>query len=183
MQESLEKKNPFLLAHWHGDEIVLMSLIGRYRIATMVSTSADGELMRWLVHRLGGATSRGSSTRGGASALRGLVRLIREQKFNSSVAVDGPKGPLHKVKPGVFEVSRIAQIPIYWAGVSADRFYCFNKAWNKAILPKPFARVTIHWFGPMHPLEPHRDPKSPELALTLEKALLDAKSDAYKQYS
>lgn len=183
LRERLSNKNPFIVVHWHGDEIPLLLLVTRYGLATMTSTSKDGELINWIIEKLGGATSRGSSTRGGVSALIGLLRLITKQKRNASVAVDGPKGPIYKVKPGVFEISRVTQSPIYWISVSADRYFQFEKAWNKAILPKPFARVYIELHGPMEPINKDSNPKDPQLALDLESKMNAAKHQASKQFN
>lgn len=175
MTSFLVNKKPFLLAHWHGDEIVLMHLINRYNLATITSYSADGELMTRIISKFGGVSSRGSSTRGGASALRGLLRLLKSGKYNSSIAVDGPKGPRCKVKPGIFEISRLVNLPIFWVGVTADKYYTFHKAWNKAILPKPFSKVYIQWHGPMAPISKDKDPRSQLLSQDLENKLNLAK--------
>lgn len=182
LKERLKMKAPFIMVHWHGDEIPLLPFVTRYGLATMTSTSKDGELMNWVIVKLGGATSRGSSTRGGVGALMGLLRLINKERRNASVAVDGPKGPIYKVKPGAFEISRLTHSPIYWTSVSADRYFQFNKAWNKAILPKPFSRVHIELHGPIEPIDKNQDPKSPDLALDLEDKLNAAKDQAYKQF-
>ncbi len=182
MQSFLKEKRPLILAHWHGDEIALLHLVRRYRLATITSTSKDGELMTRVISKLGGVSSRGSSTRGGVSALKGILRLLKTGEHNCSIAVDGPKGPIYKVKPGIFEISRLVGAPIYWVGVSADRFYKFEKAWNKAILPKPFARVYIEWHGPMSPVTKNDDPKSEGLASRLEQNLNAAKHQATKQF-
>lgn len=177
LQKFLVNGRPFILAHWHGDELVLMQLAGRYRIGTIVSTSKDGDLMNRIFNWFGGRTVRGSSTRGGVGALKGLLRLIRGGA-NCSFAVDGPKGPLHKVKPGIFEVSKLLELPIFWAGVSADRSFEFPRSWNKTYLPKPFARVSIRWHGPLVPPSPDQDPRDPALALDLETKLHAAKQQA-----
>lgn len=100
MKDLLARRSPIILAHWHGDELLLLSLIRRYKVATIASTSVDGDLMASLVGLMNGKVVRGSSTRGGAGALKGLMRLVRAG-HNSSFAVDGPKGPIYKVKPGV----------------------------------------------------------------------------------
>ena len=70
-----KNQNPLIFAHWHGDELCVLPLVPKYRIATMTSTSKDGALIDFAVRQFRGATSRGSSTRGGAGALKGLVRL------------------------------------------------------------------------------------------------------------
>lgn len=181
MKEALSKKKPIILSHWHGDELALIHVIPRYRIATMVSTSKDGEMMNFFIRLLGGTTSRGSSTRGGVSALKGLIRLMHSG-YNTSMAVDGPKGPIYKVKPGVFELSKITQSPIYWAGVYVDKKLTFRKSWNQAILPKPFAKIYIHWFGPMECVAKTADPKSTELSTILENNLNAAKHQLSKNF-
>jgi lysophospholipid acyltransferase (LPLAT)-like uncharacterized protein len=140
---------PLIFAHWHGHELCIVPLVTSYKIATMTSTSKDGQLIDFVIRRLGGATSRGSSTRGGVGALKGLVRLMG-QGYRASMAVDGPKGPLHKVKPGVFELSRLAEAQIVPVGVACSNAIVFKKSWNKALLPKPFTRVVVT-FGPAQP--------------------------------
>src|SRR5688572_26522756 len=68
-----ENHSPLILAHWHGDELALIHLVRPLRLATMTSTSKDGAIVDYVINRLGGTTSRGSSTRGGVTALKGLV--------------------------------------------------------------------------------------------------------------
>jgi lysophospholipid acyltransferase (LPLAT)-like uncharacterized protein len=179
MKEDLHSKKAFLMAHWHGDELALVCLAPRYRLATITSTSKDGELMNSVLKWLGVKTSRGSSTRGGISALKGLLRLAKDGR-NCSFAVDGPKGPLHKVKPGIFEVSRMMEGRIYVAGVACNRAWVFSKSWNKAYLPKPFARIYVHWSGPFGPVQRDEDPRSPALAENMESKLHSAKQQAIK---
>lgn len=167
LKNALENKSPVVLAHWHGDELALISIVKRYRIATIASQSKDGELMSKVLGWLGAKTSRGSSSRGAVQALKGLIRLVKDGA-NCSFAVDGPKGPIYKVKPGVFELSRTISAPIYAAGVAVDRALHFPKSWNKTYLPKPFAKVIIYWTGPMNPVSREADPRNPDLALELE---------------
>jgi len=156
-----------IFAHWHGDELKIVPLVTRYKIATMTSTSKDGALIDFSIRKLGGATSRGSSTRGGIGALKGLIRLIGEG-YRASMAVDGPKGPLHKVKPGVFELSRLAKARIVPVGAATDRAILFKKSWNKAELPKPFAKIVV-WFGePFEIITKDESPKDESLAFRLE---------------
>lgn len=181
MKLAIKEKSPFILAHWHGDELALIHLFSRYKLATMTSTSKDGELVDTIVRWFGGATSRGSSTRGGVGALKGLIRLM-QKGYNASIAVDGPKGPIYKVKPGIFELSKISGCPIYWSGVYCDKAHIFQKSWNKALLPKPFARIYIEWNGPMKALDRNDDPKNPSLNLKLENELNAAKHQLLKKF-
>ncbi len=169
MKQLLAERKPFLLAHWHGDELVLISLAKRYRIATITSTSKDGELMNQVLIWLGAVTSRGSSTRGAVGALKGLLKLMKKG-HNASFAVDGPKGPLHRVKPGVFEVAKLLACPIFYAGVYTSEKKVFAKSWNKTFLPYPFAKIKIVWGGPVL-VDENQDPRQFELAKSLETGL------------
>jgi lysophospholipid acyltransferase (LPLAT)-like uncharacterized protein len=170
-------RQPFLLAHWHGDELALLQLFSVYKIATIVSTSKDGEIMNRIVRWMGAETTRGSSTRGGVGALKGLFRLIK-QGWNSSFAVDGPKGPIYKVKPGIFEVSKRMGLPVFAAGVHCDRAFLFPRSWNKTYLPKPFAKITVQWLGPWGPVLETQDPKDDKIAIELENLLIQARKSA-----
>lgn len=174
---SWKERRPFVLAHFHGDEAALLWLVTQYRLSTMVSTSKDGEMMNTIYKLLGGRTSRGSSTRGGVSALKGLLGLLKRGS-NTNIAVDGPKGPIYEVKPGVFELSRLSKSEIYAGGVCCKSSWYFPKSWNKAYLPKPFARIVIVWTGPLGPITKHDDPRSPELAKTLQNQLFAARHRA-----
>ncbi len=179
LSSSIKNRIPVILAHWHGDELALISLVRHYRIATIASQSKDGELMSKVLKWLGAKTSRGSSTRGGVQALKGLLRLMKEGG-NCSFAVDGPKGPIYKVKPGVFEISRMVHAPIYAVGVHCDRAIQFPRSWNKTYLPKPFAKITFFWIGPMPAVTKELNPRNQDLALALEDLLHQARLEASK---
>lgn len=179
MKALMKERKPFILAHFHGDEIPLISLASRYKIATMTSTSKDGEMMTTVLHLLGAKTSRGSSTRGGISALKGLIQYCKNGS-NSSMAVDGPKGPIYEVKPGVFELARLIKAPIFAGGVSCDRAWHFPRSWNKAFLPKPFAQVNIVWTPFNFTIDKTTDPRSPELADSLKNQIFAARSQSAK---
>lgn len=167
------------MAHWHGDEIALCIFTKYYGIATMVSQSKDGQMMGVFLRLMGAKTADGSSTRGGIGGLKGLLRLVKTGA-RCSFAVDGPKGPIYKVKPGIFEMSRLMNVPIYFCGVHCDRAIHFPKAWNKTYLPKPFARITVYWPEPLPAVTKDQDPRDPQLALQLESGLHGAKQQALK---
>jgi lysophospholipid acyltransferase (LPLAT)-like uncharacterized protein len=158
-QEIRKNNSPLILAHWHGDEIALLCLVARYKVATMSSLSKDGESMSYFIHQLGGVTSRGSSSRGAVSALKGLIRLGKSGHV-MSVAVDGPRGPRHIPKQGVFELSRMCNAHIAALGTVSSQKYISEKSWNKIYLPLPFAQVFIWLDIAMNPLTREDDPKS-----------------------
>lgn len=170
---ALKNKEVVTFAHWHGDELGSMYMLKRYNCCVMTSTSKDGELINSFLHLMGIQTSRGSSTRGGVSALKGLLRLTKSG-FNPVVAVDGPKGPYHKVKPGVLEISKLTNSSLCPMGVSCSKALIFKKSWNKAYLPLPFSKLTIVMGDLVPGVRRDEDAHEPALAQRLEVALANA---------
>jgi hypothetical protein len=77
----------------------------------LISRHRDGEIIARIVARFGHRAVRGSSTRGGASALRDLIRLGRAGA-DLVVTPDGPKGPRQEAKLGVIQLARATGLPI-----------------------------------------------------------------------
>ncbi|MCB0377595.1 MAG: lysophospholipid acyltransferase family protein [Bdellovibrionales bacterium] len=167
----------FVLAHWHGDELGVLHLLKRYHVATIISSSKDGDIMNKACQLLGAETARGSSTRGGTSALKGLLRLVKEGR-RPSLAVDGPKGPIHKVKPGVLQVSRLSGLPIFPISFYSSSSFIFKKSWNQAQLPLPFSRLTVYVGEGMEPVNKSDDGHSEELCRELENRLNKTRNKA-----
>ena len=177
--ELIELKNnnkSFILAHWHGDELAVLFLVKYFGLATMTSTSKDGELINHVIHKFGGKTSRGSSTRGAVSALKGLIKLCKNGN-PTSVAVDGPKGPIYEVKPGVFEISRLADAPIFSIGACVKNKIISKKSWNNGYIPKPFAKVIVT-FKPYTTITKNMNPKDETYAKELAKIITDTNKHA-----
>lgn len=177
LKENFKSNTPFIFAHFHGDEAALLYLVKTYKLSTMISTSKDGEMMNVVYKLLGGKTSRGSSTRGGASALKGLIALVKKGS-SCNIAVDGPRGPIYEVKPGVFELSRLLKAEVFASGVYCQSAWRFPRSWNQAYFPKPFAKIVIVWVGPFGPFLKADDPRSAELAKTLQNQLFAARRQA-----
>lgn len=139
---------PCIYAHWHGDELVLVGYYSFRRLAVLSSLSKDGELMARVLELLGYQVFRGSSSRGGARGLIGLIRAVQSGS-QAALAVDGPKGPIYEVKPGVVELAIKTGRTIVPLRTRCDRAWYIPRAWNKSYLPKPFARVEVEYGEPI----------------------------------
>jgi lysophospholipid acyltransferase (LPLAT)-like uncharacterized protein len=139
---------PCVYAHWHGDELVLVGYYSFRRLAVLSSLSSDGTLMAKTLQLLGYQVFRGSSSRGGARGLIGLIKAVKSGS-QSALAVDGPKGPIHEVKPGVVELARRTGYPIVPVRARCSQAWHVPRAWNKSYLPKPFARVEVEYGEPL----------------------------------
>lgn len=139
---------PCLYCHWHGDELVLVPYYSYRRLAVLSSLSKDGSLMARTLELLGYQVFRGSSSRGGARGLIGLIRAVKEGS-QAALAVDGPRGPIHEVKEGIIELASRTGMPIVPVRCRASRAWYIPKAWNHSYVPKPFARVEVEYGEPL----------------------------------
>jgi len=146
--ERIEQTPQYILTFWHRQ---LIPLLGRGRwkrpITVMISRSKDGQLIADVVLRYGIEAARGSSSRGGSSALRGLLREAREGK-NIVFTPDGPRGPVHVLKDGVIFAAQASQLPIMPVAFAAKRVTLL-RSWDRMIIPKPFSRGVIVYGEPV----------------------------------
>jgi lysophospholipid acyltransferase (LPLAT)-like uncharacterized protein len=145
-----EARAPCVYAHWHGDELVLVAYYSFRRLAVLSSLSKDGALMARTLQLLGYTVFRGSSSRGGARGLIGLIKAVQGGS-QASLAVDGPKGPIYEVKPGVIELALRTGRPIIPVRTRCNRAWFVPRAWNKSYVPKFFARVEVEYGEPIVP--------------------------------
>lgn len=147
--ERLSQGLPVVFAHFHEDEWAMIGFYAYRRMNVMVSLSRDGGVMAAFLHRLGFGMVRGSSSRGGATALLQLIRVLKERPGGVSLAVDGPKGPRRRVKKGIFKLAQSLDAPIVAGVAVASRAIVFRKSWSKAFVPKPFSRVRLLYTAAM----------------------------------
>jgi lysophospholipid acyltransferase (LPLAT)-like uncharacterized protein len=135
---------PVLGAFWHRNMLIAAFAFRDRGFAVPVSRSRDGELIVSLLRRLGYADSpRGSSSRGGTAALRGLVRLVNAGT-TVSIQSDGPRGPARKSKAGIVALARLTGTEIIAVGFSASPCLRF-RSWDGTLLPLPFAKVVCEF--------------------------------------
>jgi lysophospholipid acyltransferase (LPLAT)-like uncharacterized protein len=137
----------FVFALWHRTLVPLLWWHRRQDVTLLVSRHADGELLADTAARLGYRLARGSSTRGGATALRAIIRTL---DAGGAVAVtpDGPVGPARVVKPGALAAARRAHAPILPVSAGASSAWQLA-SWDRLIIPRPFARVRIAYGPPL----------------------------------
>lgn len=136
-----------LFVSWHGRLLPLSYSHRNLSIQVLASEHEDGELLGRTISYLGFGHVRGSSTRGGARAIRRLVGKLRDG-FDLGITVDGPRGPIYEVKPGPIEIAKLAGVAIVPITTSSKRRKVFS-SWDAFELPFPFTRVTVRYGEPV----------------------------------
>ncbi len=138
-------QEPTVFMIWHRDQIPLTLLNKDRNIGVLVSQSKDGQLIAGPISKLGYVPVRGSSTRGGTSALRGLIKHLK----SSSIAItpDGPRGPIYSIKDGLLTTAYLSQRDIMPVAIDVNREWVFN-SWDKFRFPKPFSTIRMKYGKP-----------------------------------
>ena len=135
-------QTPFLFAVWHEDTFAGIKYISQNLPLTVASSdSPDGDISDMVMNNLGFDVLRGSSHK---KATKILVGLIKSAKKNNNIAltIDGPKGPRHIAKSGIFMVAQKTGLPIYAARFCAKGFR-IHSMWDKLFVPYPFAKIKL----------------------------------------
>lgn len=141
-----------------------------------ISRSRDGDSISAVLGYLGfAAPVRGSTSSGGAKALRQLIERSNAQ-HPIAMLVDGPRGPARRAKLGAAALAQSAKKALTPIGCDARPAIRFG-SWDRTLLPLPFARVSLHFGEPLHLANTSPDRETAELA-ELDRALEAAQSNA-----
>lgn len=139
-------KQSFIFSLWHGHLLPLLWFHRGEGVLVLISEHRDGEIVARAAESLGFGLIRGSTTRG---AERALISMGRELKAGREVAItpDGPRGPAKEFAPGALVAAQRADSYIVPTVAVADRAW-YLRSWDRFMIPKPFARVTIAYGNP-----------------------------------
>ena len=130
---------------WHNRLLIVPILYERFfrdrKGAALISHSKDGALLAGCIERFGGEAVRGSSSRGGSSALSILRRKL-EDGYDIYITPDGPRGPRYTMGPGAVWLARSSGASILPLNVEYSSFWRLGR-WDGFVIPKPFARIDV----------------------------------------
>lgn len=138
---------PFVFSIWHGQLLPLLWHHRNQGVSILVSEHKDGELIARFAESIGYGTVRGSSTRGAAGALLGLVRALEEGR-EVGITPDGPRGPACSYAPGAAVAASKARALVLPLAAHADNAWRLS-SWDRFMIPRPFARITVAYGKPV----------------------------------
>jgi len=77
-----------------------------------------------------------------------LIKTLRSEENICGIIPDGPKGPRHKVQPGIILMAKKLNFPIIPISYSAKYLKVFN-SWDRFVLPYPFNQCTLIYGDPL----------------------------------
>lgn len=131
----------FIYCIWHDG--ILGPIFGgpqsQVAAAALTSQHTDGTLVAEVLRCVGITPIRGSSSRGGARAVKQMMEAA--SRHHIVIATDGPRGPRREVKEGIVYLAAQtgrAIIPVVFDGEN-----CWRPVgkWTDLVIPKPFSRA------------------------------------------
>lgn len=131
-------QGPVIFVFWHEYIPFLFYLRGHSDTAMLLSQHHDAEWLSQAARHMGFGTIRGSTTRGGVTALRQCLAASRG--INLAITSDGPRGPRRKLAQGCVFLSSRLQIPLVLVGLGYDRPWRLP-TWDRFAAPRLFSRA------------------------------------------
>ena len=149
---TLKAVPPTLYCFWHASLIPLFRYLGNARPGALVSLSRDGRRLSAILERWGYTLIRGSSSKGGAEAIRACAASLTEKKQHVVITPDGPRGPAGVAKSGTSRIAFLTGCPVVSVRLDAKRAWRLS-SWDRFIIPRPFSRIDISFGRPILPAE------------------------------
>ncbi len=157
-QRFFSEGRPIVLAQYHYWNAFYFFAFQHRRHAIMCADRWGGDLGAYLLSRVGIETVR-RTTRpmdendpryiSGEQAKQELIKIVVEEGYNATITVDGPRGPIFSVKPGIIDLAAATGAPIITMSVAA-RPHLRIPTWDRMWLPSPFSTIVMILGGPFY---------------------------------
>lgn len=166
-----DHKGSGIIAFWHQNLFLIWKINEQLKsnlpMYGLISPSNDGAWLSALFHIFHIRNVRGSSHRGGKSALKILQEKLKKGA-NVAITPDGPRGPAKHLKRGVPMLALQTNTDIVLINMHFSR--CWKlRTWDNFIIPKPFSKVFVD--GKKFTYEKFKNLSVSELRDLLEKEL------------
>ena len=149
LENTLLQDNGAIICSWHETIPFLLQTHQNRSFHTVTSYSFDGELAARMVAQYGNEAVRGSTSRGGANALRQLEKALSLVKC-VGLTLDGPRGPRRVAHPGAAILALRSGKPLIPHASAIS--HCHRlRSWDRLPIPRPFSRVICAYGAPIHP--------------------------------
>jgi hypothetical protein len=146
--EKSEGFRPGIFAMWHGQQFLIPYHRPRgVPVTALTSKSADAEINAKVLERNGVEAIRGSGGRrsffhkhkGGAQALRALIRAI-DRGRNITFIADISKSTPKEAGEGIIMLAKLSGRPIFPIALATSNRYVLKNTWDKTTVNLPFGR-------------------------------------------
>lgn len=142
LENLLRSGRRVLVVFWHGKYIPFFTIFRGRGACIFTSQSFRGEIIcgicRHFAHHCLTIPDHG-----GEGTLS-LLRKALEGRQLAAIVPDGPRGPYHRVKPGVIRLAADIGLTLLPASVAAHPCLVLMRRWDRMEIPLPFSRVRLN---------------------------------------
>lgn len=125
---------------WHDAIVTCLFSTRIYKLSGLISRHQDGTYLSDAATMVGLTPVRGSTSRGGAVAIK---QLIDQPDLHVCITPDGPRGPRRVMKDGIVYLASRTGRRIVPTTVTASSYWSLPGNWSDMLIPKPFSRVLL----------------------------------------
>jgi hypothetical protein len=144
----LARGEKVLAVFWHGGYLPLFYLLAGRPARILTSRSFRGEVIAEICRRFG--YDGGPIPDPGGGTTLDAVRRALDGCQLAALAVDGPLGPAHVVKPGAVRLASELAFAVLPVAAAASRSKVLARRWDRMEIPLPFARLGLVCGEPFH---------------------------------
>jgi lysophospholipid acyltransferase (LPLAT)-like uncharacterized protein len=113
----------------------------------LISAHRDGQLIAKTVGHFGIHTIEGSTSKGGATALRAMLKNLKNGEC-IGITPDGPRGPRMRASAGVVNVAKMSGVPVIPCSFGTTSRKHIN-SWDRFCAAYPFSKGVFVWGEPI----------------------------------
>lgn len=137
-----------IFVNWHRYQYFLIPHHGTFHRSMLVSPAPQLSPVARFCRLCGLRLVRGASGDRGKQALEELTRVVAGGGA-VTIAVDGPAGPVFRVKRGCADLAVRTGAPIIPVNYTCRRGIDLRWRWDKSYLPMPFDRIVVRYGTPI----------------------------------
>ena len=148
IQSSIDANRPMIICFWHSRLIANAFVWKSDKPLHQLSTPhRDGKIAAGAYNRLGIKTIWGSTSKGGSSAIRGILKVLKTGGV-VSITPDGPRGPRQRMQSSAIDIARISGAVLVPVSNSMTPAKVLG-TWDRMLVPLPFARGVFEMGPPI----------------------------------
>lgn len=130
----------YIVPVWH-DLLLFPTFVARRNdlCCGLVSRHEGASFLSAAIEILGGHTIRGSSRKGGATAVKQMIE--QSAGYHILITPDGPMGPRREMKQGVIYLASSLGRRIIPTAYHCSSAWRIRGSWTDLVIPKPFSKI------------------------------------------
>jgi len=134
-----------LFAVWHEATAGCFWYYRRRQAVILREDSPKGDVLAAMSSHFGYKDFKITDNPNDRVSAKGTIQFIKHLRegHDGVIALDGPNGPYHEPKPGIFAIAQKSNSQVVPVGVWYSSKFILKSRWDKYQIPLPFSKIVI----------------------------------------